>query len=1140
MNVRGIRLVRSLCGLILLVVAAGCFDRLVSAEASAAAPGAPEKSVQYVRSFSCQSLRLAIADLAETFGSQYPRAEEYLARLKTLEESRRRLLASLNSNQEGDLPKAEAARLAQELGGLKREALLSNPLVDFEKLILLKRKRGQLGLPTNHQCNTCLNQSGYDNEIAVLSPVRPDGKLQTLFRPEGGFYVGEMDLHYDADRLLFTMPNGRTWQIHEIRADGTGLRQVSREQPDVDNFDACYLPDGRIVFVSTASFHAVPCWHGKERACSLYRMNADGTGVRQLCFDQDLDLHPAVLPTGQVIFSRWDYSGIMHIYLRPLMVMNPDGTFQRAVYGSNSYYPNALYYPRGIPQAPNKLVAILSGYHGPNRMGELAVVDTAKGWHGADGIVHRVTHRGEPAVPIIRDNLVGPWWPKFLQPYPLSEKYFLVAAQHGAKAPWGIYLVDVFDNTLPLCTDPKFDFFEPIPVKKTPRPPVIPDRVDPDRDDAVVYLHDVYAGPGLAGVPRGLVKRLRIVGYHYGYPGMAGPDKIGRGGPWEVMRILGTVPVYEDGSAKFRIPAATPICVQPLDAEGKAIQLMRSWYTAMPGERASCVGCHEQPKETPVVRYDLAATRPAAEIEPWYGPARGFDFERDVQPVLDRHCVGCHDGRPREDGRPIADLRSERFAKNYQGLPLSNLGASRLEPELRERHEKFPLHTAQPKLIGDRKTLYTPAYEALVPFVRRVNIEDYVGLHVPGEYHADTSELVQMLQKGHCNVQLDRESWDRLVTWIDLNGPCHGTWGEVAPIPRGADRRRRELALMYDGPKDDPEAVPPVPRAPVEPLLPEPLPKREPQPVKLAGWPWDAGQARRRQQGAGPWQKTVDLGAGVRLALVRIPAGEFVMGAADGDADESPTTLVSIPRDFWMGTCEISNEQFRRFDPAHDSGLFMKRSVDVNGPGVHMNGPKQPAARVSWEQAVQFCGWLSQRSGMRFSLPTEAQWEYACRAGSSTELNYGGRDADFSGHANVADNAISRLDTVTGGVVVLQDIPGDTRYDDGALVTAAVGSYRPNAWGLYDMHGNVAEWTRSAYGPYPYRDDDGRNLLTAEGRKVVRGGSFYDRPKRCRSAFRLSYPAWQRVHNVGFRVVGEPAGPPATEKLAGRLEAEGR
>ncbi len=1049
-----------------------------------------------------ESLRLAIRDLVETCKSQYPRGREYLATLDALKAA----------------GKADPAN--EEFRQLAWRVLLDNPLLKFDRLLLLKRKRGQLGLPTNHQCNACLKQTGYDNEIAVLSPVRPNGELKTLFRPEGGRYVGEIDLHFDADKLLFTMPTGRSWQIHEIGADGGGLRQVSREQDGVDNFDACYLPDGGIAFASTASYHAVPCWHGKQRACAIYRMEADGSAMRQLCFDQDLDLHPSVLDNGQVVYSRWDYSGTMHMYLRPLMAMNPDGSAQRAIYGSNSYYPNALYFPRSIPGAPEKLIAILAGYHGVNRMGELALLDLTKGWYEADGIVQRIGHRGEPSVPIIRDRLVDHLWPKFLHPYPLSEKYFITAAQLGPKAPWGIYLADVFDNMLPLVFDPRFDFFEPTAFRPRPTPPMLPDRVDLARNDAVAYIHDIYAGPGLVGVPRGAVKRLRIVGYHYGYPGLAGPDKIGCGGPWEAMRIVGTVPVYEDGSVKFRLPANTPVTLQPLDAEGKALQLMRSWYTAMPGEVAACVGCHEQPKETPITRGDLAAGRPPSEIERWYGPARGFDFEREVQPVLDRYCVSCHNGKPRDDRRKVVDLRAERFFKDYKGRPLTQLGAARLHPEL-------------VKHFGGKQIRYTPAYEALIPFIRRVNIEDDVNILVPGEYHADTSELVQMLKKGHHGVRPDAEAWDRLVTWIDLNGPCHGTWNDVSPIPGGTDKRRRQLAKLYGGPAEDFETVPKLSKRTVEPVKPEP-PQGKPAVVKLAGWPLGADEARRHQA-AKPSEMSVELGNGVTMKLVRIPAGTFVMGDADGEIDEHPLAAVTIGRDYWIGACEVTNAQFRRFNPGHRPGYFMKRYPSRDGPGLALDGADQPAVRVSWQQAMAFCRWLSEKAGRRFTLPTEAQWEYACRAGTASPLSYGPLDADFSTCANMADRSLGATPGVTGGLSssiteskitgIMQaavyggDIPCIETFDDRSVATADVGRYRPNAWGLHDMHGNVAEWTLSGYRPYPYEEDDGRNATAPAGRRVVRGGSWVDRPKRCRSAFRLSYPAWQRVHNVGFRVV---------------------
>ncbi len=857
-------------------------------------------------------------------------------------------------------------------------------------------------------------------------------------------------------------------------------------------------------------------------------MRADGSDVRQLCYDQDLDLHPSVLDSGQVIFSRWDYTGIMHAYVRPLMVMNPDGTGQRAVYGSNCYYPNCLFFPRCVPGQPHKIVAVLSGYHGRNRMGELAVLNIGAGWAGQQGIASRITHRGEPIIPVALDTLTVKASPQFLHPYPLSDKYILTAMQRG-NGPWGIYLVDVFDNVVPLLTDQRFDFFEPIPVAKRPLPPAIPDRTDAERDDAVVLLHDIYQGEGLAGVPRGTIKRLRVVAYHYGFPGMAGPDKIGRGGPWEVMRILGTVPVYEDGSAKFRVPACTPISLQALDAEGKAVQLMRSWYTAMPGETASCVGCHETPRDTPVSRFDIAASKPVADVEEWYGPARGFDFAREVQPVLDQHCVRCHNGQPRDDGRTIVDLRSESQVPDYCGLPLTWLGATRLDATIvHQDAQRFQPCQGMPRPYGELKTHYTPAYEALIPFIRRVNVEDSATLLRPGEYHADTSELIQMLKQGHYEVQLDAEAWDRLITWIDLNGPCHGTWSDVAEIPHQADRRRHQLALATGGPTIDPEVIPPT------------RPYRRPASTDAPGAGNDAEQHHRLVEqllqsvaatspspGVSVDSESMHLvvSPGLSIELVHIPAGRFIMGdtTGKGQQDEWPPAVVSIDRDFWISRTEITNAQFRAILPNHTSGYFTKRQIDQDGPGIELDGPRQPVVRVSWNAAMQFCQRLSSITKRKVSLPTEAQWEYAARATTVSDLWYGTVSDDFAPYGNMADRSLSCIYTGTAGVVLLQPIPAILRYDDQAIGTADVGSYAPNRWGLYDIHGNAAEWTRSLYRDYPYDDLDGRNMPAAapSAKRVVRGGSFYDRPIRCRSSCRRAYPAWQSVHDVGIRIIVE-------------------
>jgi hypothetical protein len=231
------------------------------------------------------SLRAAIEDLQATFTDQYPHAEAYLRALDAVAQRCR----------EG----GEAGRT--ELAALRRQALLANPLLKDLQVLVVKRKPRSvaqpggwqppagwdIAMPSNHECNASLDRDGYDNEMAVVSAGRPEAPLMTLYRPQHGGYVGEVDLHPDGDRLLFTQSDAENWKLFEIGVDGNGLRQVSATPSDVDCFDGCYLPDGRIVCGSTAPMQAVPCWHGLRRVSNLYRMNSDGSGMRQLCFDQD-------------------------------------------------------------------------------------------------------------------------------------------------------------------------------------------------------------------------------------------------------------------------------------------------------------------------------------------------------------------------------------------------------------------------------------------------------------------------------------------------------------------------------------------------------------------------------------------------------------------------------------------------------------------------------------------------------------------------------------------------------------------------------------------------------------------------------------------------------------------------------------
>jgi formylglycine-generating enzyme required for sulfatase activity len=242
---------------------------------------------------------------------------------------------------------------------------------------------------------------------------------------------------------------------------------------------------------------------------------------------------------------------------------------------------------------------------------------------------------------------------------------------------------------------------------------------------------------------------------------------------------------------------------------------------------------------------------------------------------------------------------------------------------------------------------------------------------------------------------------------------------------------------------------------------------------------------------------------------------------------------VKIDKPFWLGRLEVTNQQYRLFDPSHDSRVESRFAMQFGVRGFYVNGPKQPVVRVSWQQAMAFCDWLTHRTGEHFTLPTEAQWEYACRGGTDTPFYYGDLETDFSPFANLADAKLSEFvchpykkhrEPYPNPSKYDDWIPKDSRFNDGGFVSEKGGAYQPNAWGLLDMHGNVSEWTRSLFRPYPYRTDDGRNDLAADGARVARGGSWRDRPQRARSAFRLSYRPYQPVYNVGFRVVCESEG----------------
>ena len=1010
------------------------------------------------------ALRLSIKELMTKFGAKYPSGQACLDQL-------------------GELEKADKSVDWQaRLDELQYKALVTdNPYIDFTELLAVRRERKNLGLPQNWQGNTSIN-ARMNNEL-IRFEVKAKKPATPVYTPAEPWFVGDLNLHFDAERLLFSsIGKNNRWQVFELKLGESQPTLVTPDRDaDVDNYNGIYLPDGRIIFDSTATFVGVPCVGGNDYVANLHLLSADRKNVRRLCFEQDNDWYPTLLADGRVMYLRWEYTDSAHYFSRVLMSMNPDGTGQIEYYGSNSYWPNSTFYAKPLPGQSNKFVGIVSGHHGVPRMGELVLFDLSSGRRENSGAVQRIPGYGLPVQDKVADQLANNSWPKFLHPLPIADKYFLVASQPRNNANWGIYLVDVFDNQVLLREEPGFALFEPIPLRKTPAPPVIPDKVKLDEKTATVSIQDIYSGRGLPGVPHGAVKSLRVYQYEYSYRNMGGHYAVGMEGPWDVRRLLGTAPVHPDGSSYFEIPANTPVSLQPLDAEGKALQLKRSWMVGMPGERVSCVGCHDdQNNGTLVMKLTAAQQLPPAKLQPWYGPTRGFSFIREVQPVLDKYCVGCHDGKTAD--RPRFDDSTGHFPQSYS---------------------------------------------ALHPYVRRNGPEGDYHVLTPLEFHADTSDLVQMLQKGHYNVKLNAEAWDRLITWVDLNVPALGTWKEVGKIPQNFEKRRYELRKEQAGIDEDIEAIP-NPYVKSEAFIqPPPMP---PKPVvpNVANWPFPADKAQQMQAGLGAAGMMLDLGAGKTLELKRIPAGAFAMGDINGYPDEYPVAKVAIRKPFWMATIEISLEQYQQFDGQHVNGYYDMHYKDQVKPGYLMDSPQFPAIRVSWNEAMAFCRWLSTKTGKKVTLPSEAQWEWAARAGSNAPLWYGDLNTDFSKLANLGDVSLKKL--AVSGVDPqpirnpgkdVDFVPKDERFDDGVLHLAPCGKYEANPWGLKDMAGNVAEWTRSTYRPYPYNAAADKDETQSVAKKAVRGGSWYDRPVHARSGFRQAYPAWQKVHNVGFRVIVE-------------------
>ena len=1060
-------------------------------------------------------LRMAIEDLSAKYPDTYAK-KGYLERLAKYE------AVFLNINPDNPESYKTAMDLGKEFLQFRREALLANPLLSFDKVLVRTAKKS--GFESNWMSNCSRSKGDYGNKLQLLSLSDPNFELKPLVEPRKNSFVGDVCMKWDAKKILVTaLADDNTWQIFEIDLEKALKGEVEYKQispnmgADVDNVEGCFIPDGSYLFISSASMMGVPCIGGAGHVGNIFRVESDLKTCRQITFEQDQDWCPTLMNNGRVMYLRWEYVDINHYFTRIMMHMNPDGTNQVELYGSGSYWPNSMFYSKPIPGQAQEFATIVTGHHGVARIGELHIIDPKKGRKEAEGSVQQIPFREKTVEPIIADQLVNASWPKFIYPCPLSENYFLVSSQPTPQSKWGLYLVDTFDNMLLIKESDEFGIYEPCALQERPMPPVIPDRTEEKDKEATCYITDVYFGPGLENVPRGTIKKLRVFGYQYGYRGIGNHNAMGEETSWDSKVLLGEVKVEPDGSANFYIPSNVPLALQPLDENGNALQLMRSWLTGMPGERVSCSGCHENQNSVTPAKFNMAARRAPDRIVEFNGKKRPVGFKREVQPVLDKYCVGCHNGE--KPNRPnFADI------------------------------------TPGPRSLGK-------SYWALMPYLRRPGPESDTAMFYPMEYYYNTSPLMQMLRDGnHYNVKMDDTSARELAMWIDMNMPYNATWTEVAQTTMGGRqnqvdkmaKRTQELRALYANVDEYPEDG-----AIVDPV-------ERPEYVKPAEWvkpntknPTGLKALVNDYQ---PKTETIDLGGGVEMPMVYIPSGKFVIGDDSEKRPEENRNEVTIEKPFYMGATEVTNAMFKQFNPKHASNFIDQQWKDHVHRGYPANLDEQPVVRVTWEEANRFCQWLSEKTGKKFRLPTEAQWEWAAKAGTDkpfwwsdgmgkAEASDNGRltgcDVVFSDKANMADRSM-RLFVVSGvnpqPVKNLADwqayLPRVDDQSDNQMIpgwdadlyaqkhagyhgSKGIARFAPNPWGLFDMNGNVCEWTQSDYKAYPYNDADGRNNGDLTKEKVARGGSWNDRPAQCRNGYRIAFPTYQRVYNVGFRVICE-------------------
>ena len=655
-----------------------------------------------------------------------------------------------------DAPDDARRELYLKARGAVRGLVMADPLLGFDKLVFVKRYT----YSSSHIYTDHFDGSGkMGGNLCVLSPAAPDGKVTVLVPQLDGGIFGRFDLSADGQRIVFSYKApDKGYRIWEVGVDGSGLRQVSTDGADeaamiaayhhgYDDLDPCYLPDGRIIFASTRAKRGVLC-SNVFTSTALHVMDADGENMRPVSGNTVNEFTPTVTDDGRVLYTRWEYVDKGCGDVQSLWVMNPDGSRSAHVYKNNVSRPATLIDARGIPGS-QRFIAV-GAPHMPLAVGPVILIDINVSQLAPEAMTNLTPEMRYPGHNGYFTTDKG----YYKEPWPLSEQLYLVSynpeAGHSAPAGYGLYVLDAEGNRELIYKDAEMSCFQPVPLRPRRMPPIIPPASDEPapKPEGSLVMADVYQG--LTGIERGRVRYLRVMEdvpkpWDASWRSPSQGDTLGLQNPavslnghFAIKKVWGVVPVEEDGSAFFTVPANVNVYFQALDENYMELQRMRTLVNLMPGEQRSCIGCHEPRNLAPTARRLLALNRPVRAPQPQPGETgpRMVHYPVDVQPVLDKHCVRCHGG---------------------------------------------PEPKAKLDLSGELTTLFSRSYENLIKrkLINNIDVDPrdaFIPAEPPLTFGSPRSRMIEQIRKGHSAVKLTQEEFVRVVTWIDANAPYYGIY----------------------------------------------------------------------------------------------------------------------------------------------------------------------------------------------------------------------------------------------------------------------------------------------------------------------------------------------------------------------------